>query len=86
MDELQRAEDKGTALKAIFCHMDIIGASVNNAHQARAGISPRVFPAGVSVYSGHYHKPHQVPGTDITYVGNLFQSTLPACPLNPAHP
>ena len=63
-------------LSAIFAHLDIIGASVNSAHQAKSGLSPRMFPEGVSVYTGHYHKPHTVPRTNITYIGSPFESAL----------
>jgi hypothetical protein len=73
----------GGTLSAIFCHADVIGASMNETFQARDGLDPSTFEVvsneGVSsndkipVYTGHYHKPHTVPGTRITYVGSPYQ-------------
>ena len=78
-------------LRAIMCHADVVGASMNESFQARDGIDPSVFgvaesPLGfgggagdaperktVPTYTGHYHKPHTVPGTRITYVGSPYQ-------------
>lgn len=50
-----------------------IGAYVNETFQAREGFTPDLFPAGVPIYMGHYHKPHTVQGTNIQYVGSPFQ-------------
>lgn len=58
---------------AIFAHVDVQGASLNDACQARDGIPPTLFPKGVPVYTGHYHKPHIVAGTSIRYVGSPYQ-------------
>jgi hypothetical protein len=63
----------GESLSAIFAHVDVQGASLNDACQARDGVPPSVFPKGVPVYTGHYHKPHTVAGTDIRYVGSPYQ-------------
>ena len=72
---------------AIMCHADVAGASMNERFQARDGLDPELFrvdrpasgPGSESVapsiptYTGHYHKPHTVPGTRITYVGSPYQ-------------
>jgi hypothetical protein len=60
-------------LSAIFAHVDVQGASLNDACQARDGVPPSLFPKGVPVYTGHYHKPHTVAGTNIRYVGSPYQ-------------
>jgi hypothetical protein len=67
------AESEGEALKAVFVHADVRGASFNRKQQAAAGLCPSVFPPHTPVYSGHYHKPHTVPGTSISYIGSPFQ-------------
>jgi len=58
---------------AIFGHADITGGFLNEAHQARDGLPPSLFPPSIPTYMGHYHKPHTVPGTNITYVGSPYQ-------------
>lgn len=50
-----------------------MGARMNHNYQAHAGIDPSAFPSGLPVYSGHYHLPHTVEGTAITYVGSPYQ-------------
>jgi DNA repair exonuclease SbcCD ATPase subunit len=65
----------GSPLRAVFAHADVAGAQLNAAHQARSGLPPALFPPGVPVYSGHYHTPHTVAGTRITYVGSPYQVT-----------
>ena len=72
-DELKRAieETKGE-FNAIFCHADVIGASMNETFQARDGLDPALF-GGANTYTGHYHKPHVVPNTNITYVGSPYE-------------
>ena len=77
-------------LRAIMCHADVRGASMNESFQARDGVDPGVFDVEdvsstrrvdgdvargktVPTYTGHYHKPHTVPGTRITYVGSPYQ-------------
>jgi hypothetical protein len=45
---------------AIFCHADVTGASMNDNIVSQGGVPPRVFPPDKPIYSGHFHKPHQV--------------------------
>ncbi|CAD7699660.1 unnamed protein product [Ostreobium quekettii] len=40
------------------------------------GIHPDSFPPDVHVYSGHYHRPHTVKGTNIRYVGSPYQVSM----------
>lgn len=98
-------------LDAIFCHADVVGASMNESFQAKDGLDPDLFAVAsgggggggndsgngnggggdgiggglyaqkvrvggggvIPTYTGHYHKPHTVPGTRITYVGSPYQ-------------
>ena len=46
---------------------------MNEAFQAHDGLPPSLFPPGLPVYTGHYHKPHTVAGTAIRYVGSPYQ-------------
>lgn len=46
---------------------------MNDAFQAHDGLDPALFPHGIPVYTGHYHKPHTVEGTAIRYVGSPYQ-------------
>ncbi|GAB4817224.1 hypothetical protein N2152v2_004270 [Parachlorella kessleri] len=82
--ELEAAVAAGTAggaagaagqgdLKAIFAHVDVVGAMMNDAFQAHDGVPPSLFPPGLHVYTGHYHKPHTVEGTSIRYLGSPYQ-------------
>lgn len=41
-------------------------------------MDPGVFPPGLPVFTGHYHRPHTVKGTAITYIGSPYQAR--ACP------
>jgi hypothetical protein len=50
-------------------------AHMNASYQARDGLPPGLFPGRVPVYLGHYHYPHTLPGTAITYIGSPFQGT-----------
>ena len=51
---------------------------MNEAYQAHDGLPPDLFPPDIPTYTGHYHKPHTVPGTRITYVGSPYQgASLP---------
>lgn len=59
---------------------------MNEAFQAKAGLEPDLFPEDIPTYTGHYHKPHTVTNTNITYVGSPYQGRLssghdsqPAC-------
>lgn len=67
------AEAQQLPITALFCHADIKGASYNSVAQAFNGILPKQFPSHVPSYTGHYHKPHVVPGSQITYLGSPFQ-------------
>ena len=49
------------------------GAKMNAAYQARDGLSPEFFPDQVPIFSGHYHIPHVVSGSNIRYVGSPYQ-------------
>eukprot|EP00899_Mesostigma_viride_P011979 jgi/Mesvir1/20782/Mv07893-RA.1 len=60
-------------VKAIFAHLDILGAKINAMYQAKLGLPPAIFPLDVPVYTGHYHNPHTVEGTSIHYVGSPYQ-------------
>lgn len=48
-------------------------AHMNAAYQAHNGLPPDIFPEAIPVYTGHYHLPHTVAGTSITYVGSPYQ-------------
>eukprot|EP00887_Chlorella_sp_A99_P004143 scaffold23.g4143.t1 len=56
------------AVRAVFAHADVVGALMNEAYQAQEGLPPSLFPPGLPTYTGHYHRPHTVPGTRIRYV------------------
>jgi DNA repair exonuclease SbcCD nuclease subunit len=60
-------------LNAIFGHLDIVGATFNESCQAIDGMDPAAFSPKIPVYTGHYHLPHTVPRTNITYVGSPYQ-------------
>lgn len=53
------------------------GALVNNTRQSNDGVDPMVFK-NVQVYSGHYHRPHVVPNTNIQYVGSSYHGKSPS--------
>ncbi len=60
--------------RALLCHIDVVGAFMNEAIQAGHGILPERLPK-CPIYTGHYHKPHAVPGHEhITYVGSQWQT------------
>lgn len=61
------------AVRAVFAHADVVGALMNEAYQAQEGLPPSLFPPGLPTYTGHYHRPHTVPGTRIRYVGSPYQ-------------
>ncbi|BBN06555.1 hypothetical protein MPTK1_3g22150 [Marchantia polymorpha subsp. ruderalis] len=60
-------------VKAIFAHLDVVGAFMNEACQAKEGVEPSIFPENVPVFTGHYHKPHVVDNSQIEYVGSPYQ-------------
>lgn len=64
-----------SGLRAVFAHADVQTAKFNHLTQARDGLPPDVFPSGLPVYSGHYHLPQRVPGTDIVYIGSPYEVT-----------
>jgi hypothetical protein len=45
---------------AVFCHADVGGASMNDGITSRAGLDVSLFPAHIPIYSGHFHKPHNL--------------------------
>uniref|UniRef100_A0A061SMF6 Calcineurin-like phosphoesterase domain-containing protein n=1 Tax=Tetraselmis sp. GSL018 TaxID=582737 RepID=A0A061SMF6_9CHLO len=71
--ELRDAVAAAGDIKAVFAHVDVVGAHVNESFQAREGVRPELFPGGVPTYTGHYHRRHTVAGTNIHYVGSPFQ-------------
>ena len=75
--EVQESIDSANRPRAIFAHVDVVGAHMNETFQAQDGIHPSCFPSNVPVYTGHYHKPHTVQGTAITYLGSPYQGMQP---------
>jgi hypothetical protein len=51
-------------------------AHMNAAYQAHNGLPPDIFPGAIPVYTGHYHLPHTLAGTSITYVGSPYQGVV----------
>ena len=43
---------------------------------SRRGLRASLFPRDIPTFSGHFHKPHCVPDTCITYVGSPYQTSL----------
>ena len=72
---------QGQKFSAVFCHLDLAGAKVNNAAQARRGIAPDELVGSTSalrVWAGHYHLPQSVEsttGASVQYVGSPYQVT-----------
>ena len=65
--------------RAILCHVDVTGASMNDFLMSTGGIPPRWFPGNIPVYSGHFHKAHTVVHRDnrtIEYIGSPYQVSL----------
>lgn len=60
-------------VKAIFAHVDVVGADYNETFQSSDGIDATLFPARIPTYSGHYHKPQTVWNTNIHYIGSQHQ-------------
>ncbi|GLI58613.1 hypothetical protein VaNZ11_000347 [Volvox africanus] len=77
-DGVPGGEGKAAAppLNAIFLHADVRTARSNRWRQAEEGIEPGAFPPHLPVFSGHYHLPHTVRGTNITYVGSPYQVSM----------
>ena len=61
---------------AIFCHVDVTGASMNDNIVSQGGISASSFPMSATTYTGHYHKRHTVQNSNIHYVGSPYQISL----------
>ena len=51
---------------------------MNERFQAREGLPANTFPPSVPVFTGHYHKPHTVSGSAITYIGSPYQGAEPS--------
>lgn len=66
----RQSQDKNLSIDVVSIQ---VGAFLNEASQAKEGIEPSVFPQNLPVYTGHYHKPHVVKGTQIEYVGSPYQ-------------
>ncbi|CAM9298178.1 unnamed protein product [Scytosiphon promiscuus] len=77
MEALLGSEEARGA-RAIFCHVDIKGAAMNDGVSSNSGIPRSAFPEGVPTFSGHFHKPHTVGRRDgfIRYVGSPYQTSL----------
>jgi len=69
---------------ALFVHADVKGASMNDLIESQHGISASAFPPERLVYSGHFHKPHEIVvgkkshpnSVSIRYVGSPYQTSL----------
>eukprot|EP00192_Tetraselmis_astigmatica_P004575 CAMPEP_0117669004 /NCGR_PEP_ID=MMETSP0804-20121206/11876_1 /TAXON_ID=1074897 /ORGANISM="Tetraselmis astigmatica, Strain CCMP880" /LENGTH=487 /DNA_ID=CAMNT_0005476983 /DNA_START=136 /DNA_END=1595 /DNA_ORIENTATION=+ len=70
---LADAVEAAGSVNAIFAHVDIVGAYMNETFQAREGLPPTLFPPHIPTYTGHYHRRHTVEGTNIHYVGSSYQ-------------
>lgn len=79
--ELRQAIAQATAApgrpRAIFAHVDLVGAHMNESFQSFFGLPSGIFPGDIPTYSGHYHLQHQVPGAPhILYVGSPYQLSM----------
>lgn len=70
----QILSDHHADIDVIFGHFDIIGFKMSKTQVSTEGVSVTDFPAGIPVYSGHYHTP-QIHGS-IRYLGSPYQLTL----------
>ena len=77
---------------ALFVHADVKGASMNDLITSRYGLSESIFPTNKYIYSGHFHKPHEIQigkkkslkssssstssSSSIRYVGSPYQTSL----------
>eukprot|EP00897_Mesotaenium_endlicherianum_P010219 jgi/Mesen1/9225/ME000591S08544 len=73
---IEQAINEHPSVSAIFAHVDIVGAFMNEAFQAKSGLDPSVFPSHLPVYTGHYHRPHRVGTTSIEYIGSPYQVSM----------
>jgi DNA repair exonuclease SbcCD ATPase subunit len=53
-------ESSASKSTAVFCHVDVTGASMNDNIVSKGGVSILSFPPNIPIYSGHFHKPHNV--------------------------
>jgi hypothetical protein len=58
----------------IFAHLDLVGFTLAGTHVSSHGVDPGVFPPGLPVYTGHYHKP-QTRGS-IRYLGSPYPVSM----------
>lgn len=72
---LRAAASMPDPVRTVFCHAEVAGARLANRIVSRP--SPRVVePADFDfhrVYSGHLHRPHLVPNTNVRYAGSPYQ-------------
>jgi DNA repair exonuclease SbcCD nuclease subunit len=63
---------------ALFVHADVTGAYMNDLIVSQGGVSPSWFPPSTLIYSGHFHKPHQVTSGNvcIEYIGSPYETSL----------
>lgn len=63
---------------ALFVHADVTGAYMNDLIVSQGGVSPSCFPPSIPIYSGHFHKPHQVKSGKvcIEYIGSPYETSL----------
>jgi DNA repair exonuclease SbcCD nuclease subunit len=77
---------------ALFVHADVKGASMNDLITSRHGLSESIFPTNKYIYSGHFHKPHEIQigkkkkslkssfsstsSSSIRYVGSPYQTSF----------
>ena len=74
-DEVIGAIEAHPEAVAVLCHIDVVGAFMNQAIQAGHGILPERLPTK-PIYTGHYHNPHAVPGHEhIVYIGSPWQTS-----------
>lgn len=72
----QEAGSSPPPVGAVFCHVDVRGAPTNDNTASRRGLNPGIFPSHIPTYSGHFHRPHRVPASSVTYVGSPYQVSL----------
>jgi DNA repair exonuclease SbcCD ATPase subunit len=80
-------ESSASKSMAVFCHVDVTGASMNDNIVSNGGISILSFPPNIPIYSGHFHKPHNVTSRVsrenscnearcVEYIGSPYQVSL----------
>ena len=73
-ETISRILNEHTGVDVIFGHFDIVGFKMSQTQVSTEGVSVTDFPAGIPVYSGHYHTPQQ--HGSIRYLGSPYQLTL----------